>query len=332
LKDKSQTAKQETGFANIIGASRKMQQVFSLIKRVCDTDTTVLVQGESGTGKELIAQALHFQGQRKNKPFVPVNCGAIPGELLESELFGHEKGAFTHAIRTRIGRFELADGGTVFLDEIAEMSPMLQVKLLRVLQERQFERVGGVKTIQSDFRVVAATNRDLEKEVEEGRFRQDLFFRLNVIQIDSPPLRERNTDLQLLIEYFLKKFIALKGKERLNITPEIMEKFAGYNWPGNVRELENVIERMVILSVDSKLDMEDIPARIMDSSPMAANMSDEIPESGFSLPAVVAEFEKGLILKALGQSDWVKNRAAKLLNINRTTLLEKMKRGNISKP
>jgi len=174
------------GFANIIGESRKMKAVYALIKKVCDTDTTVLIQGESGTGKELIAQALHHEGARRNGPFIPVNCGAIPGELLESELFGHEKGAFTHAVQTRIGRFELADGGTVFLDEISEMSPMLQVKILRVLQERQFERIGGTKTILSDFRVIAATNRDLEEEVKQGRFRQDLYYRLNVIPITAP--------------------------------------------------------------------------------------------------------------------------------------------------
>ncbi len=206
-------AKAGKGCAAIIGNSSVMRQVFSLIKKVCDAETTVLVRGESGTGKELIAQALHYEGVRGGGPFVPVNCGAIPGELLESELFGHEKGAFTHAIRTRLGRFELANGGTVFLDEISEMSPMLQVKLLRVLQEKEFERIGGTKTISSDFRVVAATNRDLEQEVQAGRFREDLYYRLNVIPIEAPPLRERLQDIPLLAEHFVARFNRLRKKK-----------------------------------------------------------------------------------------------------------------------
>lgn len=218
----------EAGYANIIGASAKMRQVFSLIERVCDADTTVLVRGESGTGKELIAQALHYQGDRCNGPFVPVNCGAIPGELLESELFGHEKGAFTHAIRTRVGRFELADGGTVFLDEISEMSPMLQVKILRVLQERRFERIGGTKTISSDFRVIAATNRDLEEEVRKGTFREDLYYRLNVIPIESPPLRTREDDIVLLVRHFIDKFTGSKRKHITGITPEALARLKRY--------------------------------------------------------------------------------------------------------
>ena len=322
-------------FANIIGESEKMKVVFSLIERVCDADTTVLVRGESGTGKELIAQALHYHGVRREGPFVPVNCGAIPSELLESELFGHEKGAFTHAIRTRMGRFELADGGTVFLDEISEMSPMLQVKLLRVLQERQFERIGGTKTISSDFRVIAATNRDLEEEVRKGTFREDLYYRLNVIPIESPPLRERDGDIVLLVDHFINKFTASRSKGVTGVSPEVLGCLCRYQWPGNVRELENVIERMVILSMGGELTLEDLPERILASGGgvvVPAGVIGEIPSEGFVLSAMVADFEKGLILQALEQTDWVKNRAAKLLNVNRTTLIEKLKRYEIVTP
>ncbi|MDH3393048.1 MAG: sigma-54 dependent transcriptional regulator [Desulfobulbaceae bacterium] len=325
----------EDRFANIIGDSEKMRQVFSLIERVCDADTTVLVRGESGTGKELIAQALHYHGSRRDGPFVPVNCGAIPGELLESELFGHEKGAFTHAIRTRMGRFELADGGTVFLDEISEMSPMLQVKLLRVLQERQFERIGGTKTIHSDFRVVAATNRDLEEEVRKGTFREDLYYRLNVIPIESPPLRDRADDIDLLVDHFIDKFTATKRKRISGVSAEAMACLRRYQWPGNVRELENVVERMVILSMEEELTVDDLPERLLESSGDNSSASvdlGEIPAEGFVLSAVVAEFEKRLILQALAQTGWVKNRAAKLLNVNRTTLIEKLKRYEITDP
>jgi transcriptional regulator with PAS, ATPase and Fis domain len=322
------------GCASIIGNSKEIKQVFSRIKKVCDTDTTVLVRGESGTGKELIAQALHYDGNRSTGPFVPVNCGAIPGELLESELFGHEKGAFTHAVRTRLGRFELADSGTVFLDEISEMSPMLQVKLLRVLQEKQFERIGGTKTIRSDFRVVAATNRDLEQEVKEGRFREDLYYRLNVIPIDAPPLRKRNQDIPLLIDYFISKFTRTKNKKIKSVADDAMAVLLRYSWPGNVRELENMVERMVILASGDTICLEDVPERLLDGGsgdePQAE--FDEIPAQGFVLSEVVADYEKRIIIKALNQTNWVKNRAAKLLNVNRTTLIEKMKRCKLTAP
>lgn len=320
------------GCAAIVGASRKMEQVFSLIRKVCDAETTVLIRGESGTGKELIARALHYEGTRGKGPFVPVNCGAIPGELLESELFGHEKGAFTHAIRTRLGRFELADGGTVFLDEISEMSPMLQVKLLRVLQEKQFERIGGTRTIRSDFRVVAATNRDLEQEVREGRFREDLFYRLNVIPIDAPPLRERVQDIPLLVDYFVSRFNASRKKKIKGVTDEVMARLLHYPWPGNVRELENMVERMVILAGGDTIVMEDLPERLAGVVAAPAGQVEEIPEQGFFLNELVADFEKRLIVQALGQTGWVRNRAARLLNVNRTTLIEKMKRFGLVSP
>lgn len=313
----------------MIGKSRIMRQVFSLIDKVCDSDSTVLIQGESGTGKELIAKALHFRSRRKDCHFVPVNCGAIPGELLESELFGHEKGAFTNAFQTRIGRFELAHGGTVFLDEIAEMSPMLQVKLLRVLQEKQFERVGGVRMINSDFRIIAATNRDLEEEVARGNFREDLFYRLTVIPIKAPALRQRPVDIPLLIDYFLKKADGGKGRRVEGIDDDALEHLINYPWPGNVRELENLIERMKILASSPVIAVDDLPSKFCDSRTDINDSFDEIPDTGFFLSKVVASYEKRLIVQALRQTGWVKNRAAKLLNVNRTTLLEKMKRAGI---
>jgi transcriptional regulator with GAF, ATPase, and Fis domain len=319
-------AKTGKGCSAIVGDSRPMQRVFSLINKVCDAETTVLVRGESGTGKELIAQALHYEGIRGSGPFVPVNCGAIPGELLESELFGHEKGAFTHAIRTRLGRFELADGGTVFLDEISEMSPMLQVKLLRVLQEKEFERIGGTKTITSDFRVVAATNRNLEQEVRAGRFREDLYYRLNVIPIEAPPLRERVQDIPLLVEHFVARFNRLRKKKINGVAEDVMTRFAGYAWPGNVRELENMLERMVILASGDSLSAVDLPERLLEDGAAPVEPVEELPGQGFFLNEVLADFEKRLILQALEQTDWVKIRAARLLNVNRTTLIEKMKR------
>jgi DNA-binding NtrC family response regulator len=319
-------------FANIIGKSSKIQKVFSLIEKICDADTTVLIYGESGTGKELIAQALHYQGARRGGPFIPVNCGAIPGELLESELFGHEKGAFTHAIRTRLGRFEMAHGGTVFLDEISEMSPMLQVKILRVLQERQFERIGGTRTIKSDFRVIAATNRNLEEEVRQGSFREDLYYRLNVIPIEAPPLRERLSDIPLLTRHFIDKYNNSKRKVISGVSQEVLSCLMNYGWPGNVRELENVIERMVILATGEEFLLEDLPRRLRESNEKGGLEAESIPGDSFVLSEAVADFEKKLIIQALNQTNWVKNQAAKQLNVNRTTLLEKMKRYGLINP
>jgi len=317
-------------YPRIIGQSKILLDVFDIIEKVRNTNTTVLIQGESGTGKELIARALHYGSERKDGPFVPVNCGAIPGELLESELFGHEKGAFTHAIRTRLGRFELADGGTVFLDEVAEMSPMLQVKLLRVLQEKQFERIGGTKTIISDFRVIAATNKELDEEVARGRFREDLYYRLTVIPIKVPCLRDRVADIPLLVDHFIEKFNRSKKKAISGISREAMGHLLQYPWPGNVRELENVVERMVLLSHGERIDCDDLPPRILKPG-QRPEAGGEIPGQGFCLSERVAAFEKGLILQAMAQTNWVKNRAAKLLNVNRTTLLEKMKRYGIER-
>ncbi|MBW1990832.1 MAG: sigma-54-dependent Fis family transcriptional regulator [Deltaproteobacteria bacterium] len=318
------------GFANIIGTSEAITRIFNLIKKVADTDSTVLLLGESGTGKELIAKAIHYNSHRRQGPLIPVNCAAIPEELLESELFGHERGAFTHAVRTRIGRFEQANGGTIFLDEIADMSPSLQVKLLRVLQDRAFERIGGVKTIRVDIRVIAATNQNLEELVNQGRFREDLFYRLNVIPIRIPPLRERPSDIPLLVSHFLQEFSRTKKKPLKRLSPAAMQVLLRYPWPGNVRELENLMERLVILTEGEVVEVDDLPERFHTALPTPDNHDlTDFPDQGIHLTQAVQEFERRLILQALDKSHWVKSRAAQLLHLNRTTLIEKMKKQRI---
>jgi DNA-binding NtrC family response regulator len=316
------------GFANMVGDSEAITRVFDLIRKVADTDSTVLLLGESGTGKELIAHALHYNSSRRDGPLVPVNCGAIPEELLESELFGHERGAFTHALKTRVGRFEQADGGTILLDEVSEMSPSLQVKILRVLQDRTFERIGGVKTIRVDIRVIAATNQDLEELVARNRFREDLYYRLNVIPIRVPPLRERPSDIPLLAAHFLQEFSRKQNKVAPRLSPGVLDRLCHYPWPGNVRELENLMERLVILMEGEVIDVPDLPEPFRGPSQPRLEAAD-LPPGGIQLPAAVQAFERGLILKALEQSNWVKSRAAALLNVNRTTLIEKMKKQNL---
>ena len=323
--------KKKYRFENIIGDHEKMQKIFELIEKVADSDSTILILGESGTGKELIAKAIHYNSYRREGPFIPVNCAAIPSELLESEVFGHEKGAFTNAIRTRIGRFELANGGTVFLDEIGDMSPVLQSKLLRVLQERHFERIGGVKTIKIDIRVVAATHQDLKTAVEEKRFREDLYYRLNVIPIHVPPLREKKSDIPLLVHHFLDHFNKRKKKKIKGMTDEALDRLLQYNWPGNVRELENTIERIVILLDNEVITPQDLPEKFQSLSPGDFPKGVEIPAEGISLDSAVNEFEKKLILQALAKTGWVKNKAARLLNLNRTTLIEKIKRQKLQR-
>jgi DNA-binding NtrC family response regulator len=336
LKRENQSLRQELqyiqGFDRMVGVSKAMQEVFELVEKVAGTDSTVLITGESGTGKELIAHALHYNSKRKDRPFIPVNCAAIPEELLESELFGHEKGAFTHAINTRIGRFELANKGTIFLDEIGDMSPVLQVKLLRFLQERQFERVGGVKTIHVDVRIIAATNIDLEQAFHKGSFRDDLYYRLNVIPIHILPLKERPEDIPLLIQHFLMKLCSGKRTRVEGIEKDAVRCLLAYDWPGNVRELENIIERMVILANGSMITVKDIPNSILKSAgqlPVADSSMATLPENGLSLNFAVGLLEKTLILQALDRTGWVKNQAAKLLKMNRTTLIEKMKKQNL---
>jgi len=324
--------KKKYKFENIIGDNEKMQKVFEIVEKVADTDSTILILGESGTGKELIAKAIHYNSYRRERPFVPVNCAAIPSELLESELFGHEKGAFTNAIRTRIGRFELANGGTVFLDEIGDMNPLLQSKLLRVLQEKQFERVGGIKTIKTDIRIIAATHQDLKQAVQQKKFREDLYYRLNVIPVRIPPLRERKTDIPLLAHHFLDHFNRSKKKRIRAIEDGAMEGLIGYEWPGNVRELENTIERVIILVDHDVIAAADLPEKFHSLPQPETPQVLEIPEEGISLDTAVNEFEKNLILQALMKTGWVKNKAARLLNLNRTTLIEKIKRQNLQRP
>jgi nitrogen regulation protein NR(I) len=345
--------KKKYNFNSLIGDSPPMQAVYALIEKIADTDSTVLITGESGTGKELIAKTIHYNNtSRAGGPFVPLNCAAIPRELLESELFGHEKGAFTGAVNTRLGRFELAQGGTLFLDEIGELDPSLQVKLLRVLQEREFERVGGMKTIKVDVRILAATNKDLEQVTKEGKFREDLFYRLNVIPLHLPPLRSRHEDIPLLTAFFVQEFCRKKKREPFSFSPEAMDCLLKFRWPGNVRELENFIERLSILTSGSVVNLADLPDKFhqtsfadlepaQDALPAqpGQNESGTTHSSGGSLEVALGEgvnlnemvstMERRLIMKALEQADGVRSRAAQLLGLNRTTLLEKMKKMKI---
>ncbi len=316
----------------LIGVSEPMQQVLDFVQKVADSDSTVLIQGESGTGKELVARMLHFNSSRKDRPMVPVNCGAIPETLLESELFGHEKGAFTGAAQTRMGRFELANGGTIFLDEVGEMSLSLQVKLLRVIQERSFERVGGSRTIQVDVRIVAATNQDLEKMVEEKRFRQDLYYRLNVIPIITPPLRDRQSDIPLLIDHFLKRFNHMKQTDVSGFAPDALELLTTFHWPGNIRELENMVERLVVLKKQGQLTVADLPEKLHKkpvSQPELKEQFIRFTEDGIHLSNEVEQYENQLIGEAMRKANGVTARAAQLLHVNRTTLVEKLKRRGI---
>lgn len=330
-KENSQLRNQLRGrfkFDEIIGQSPNIEKVLRLVDRVADTDSTVLITGESGTGKELIAKAIHYNSTRVEKPLVPINCGAIPGDLLESELFGHVKGAFTGAIANRLGRFQLAEGGTIFLDEIGDMSPNLQVKLLRVLQERRFEPVGGTKTIEVDVRVIAATNSNLEKSVEQGRFREDLFYRLNVIPVSVPPLRQRQSDIPLLFHHFMQNFNSSKNRQLKGISQEAMHMLLSYSWPGNIRELENLVERLAIIKGEGIVQIEDLPVKLgrPATSKLEINREMVFPDHGMDFNSAVDSFENSLILKALEKTGWNRNQAAILLKLNRTTLVEKIKK------
>jgi len=302
------------GFEYFIGKSEPMQRVFSLIRQVADTKSTVLITGESGTGKELVARALHTHSSRNNNPFVTVNCGALPETLLESELFGYMKGAFTGAVSNKQGLFEAANGGTIFLDEISATTPALQIKLLRVLQEREFKRVGGTADIKVDVRVLAASNSDLQQEVSKGLFREDLFYRLNVIPVHLPPLRERKDDIPLLISFFLKNISS--GKEPKKISPEAMNRLLNYRWPGNVRELENAIERLNILASGDTIRIEHIPDSISMTPPCPELIPFDIPESGLNLELLLQNAEKTMLFKALERTGGVKTDAAKLLGLS----------------
>jgi two-component system, NtrC family, response regulator AtoC len=313
-------------FTNIIGNSPAMQKVFSRITRVIKTDSTILILGESGTGKELIAKAIHSNGPRRDKPFIAVHCGAIPENLLESELFGHTKGAFTGAIRDKIGKFEAANHGTIFLDEIATLPMHLQIKLLRVLQEQEVERVGSNRQIKLDVRIISATNVDLDAEVKKGTFRDDLFYRLNVIPVTLPPLRERVEDILPLVRHFLVKYCTEMERPLMNVAKEVLMALEIYKWPGNVRELENVVERTVALTEGDQIDLSDLPSNITRAYSEQEEIPTRITSRGVDLVKVMSEIERKMITDALSLSEGVKARAAALLNLNRTTLVEKMRR------
>ncbi len=310
---------------SVIGVSESMRQVLSLVEKVSATDSTILILGESGTGKELIAQAIHYNSKRADRMLVPVNCAAIPSELLESELFGHVKGAYTGAHIARSGRFEAADGGTIFLDEIAEMPPSLQAKLLRVLQEQSFIPVGGTKTIEVDVRVIAATNKDLDKEIAAGRFRQDLYFRLNVIPIRLPPLRERPDDVDVLVDHFLRKWNRESGRPLPGFSADAMERLKRYAWPGNVRELENLVERLVVLKRSGRFEVKDLPPAMLDGR-RAQEDAPGAADGHIDFRQATEAYENELIREALRRAGGNKNRAAAGLGLKRTTFLEMLKR------
>lgn len=318
---------------NLIGQSRHMQDIFKIIGKVADSDITVLLQGESGTGKEVVARAIHNNSRRSSRPFIKINCAAIPEHLMESELFGHEKGSFTGAFNQKPGKFELAHNGTVFLDEIGELSQNTQVKLLNVLQEKDFERVGGTKSIKVDVRILTATNRDLKKLVEDGKFREDLYYRVNVVNIKLPPLRERKDDIPLLLNYFMKKFSRKYNKKITGISSAAMSVLEAFSWPGNVRELKNICEQAVVMTTGTVIMPDDLP--ISDKAGLQAGGAEGAPaitmKNGGSrtLKEIVSDVEKQVILKTLQEYKWNRQETAKALNLNRRSLYEKMKEYNL---
>ena len=339
----------QIGEHSIIGNSQGIRDVFGVVEKAARSDSTVMIFGESGTGKELIARALHQNSKRESKPFIAVNCGAIPHELLESELFGYEKGSFTGASHTRIGRLELANEGTVFLDEIGDMPAALQVKLLRVLAEQEIDRLGGSKPVKVNVRFITATHRNIEDAIKEGKFREDLYYRLNIIPIFIPPLRDRKSDIPLLVQNFLKKCNENQDQQAKVISDETIQILTNYSWPGNIRELGNFIERMVVLSAGDNITPRDLPEKVLGEVPrenlppmekpghelsptemlqngLKRSFFIGLPEGGINLKNAVEEFERGLITEALDKTDWVKNKAAGLLELNRTTLVEKIKK------
>jgi len=319
-------------FNGLVGESRPMKEIYDLMIKVADADSTVLIQGETGTGKGLVARAIHRNSYRRQRPFVSINCGAIPENLLESELFGHARGAFTGATSAKPGKFELANGGTIFLDEIGDMSLQLQVKLLKVLEEGEFERVGGTRTIRVDVRIIAATHRNLEAEVQKGSFRRDLFYRLDVIPLNIPALRNRKSDLPLLIKHFLNQINATHRRKVKTVSTEAIQILLAHSWPGNVRELRNLVERMVVLRSGGEIGVEDLPEKLRNNKSTVPIQGADFTDEGICLNTAVTEFEKALILQSLEKTKWIKNQAAKLLQLNRTTLVEKIKRHKICRP
>jgi two-component system NtrC family response regulator len=324
-----QSLQDRHGTHNIIGRSQGVRQILDLVARVAPSTSNVLITGESGTGKELIAKALHYASNRKDGPFISVNCMALNPGVMESELFGHEKGSFTGAVVKKRGRFELAHTGTLFLDEIGELSFDTQVKLLRVIQEHSFERVGGSESIQVDIRLVAATNKDLHQEVESGRFREDLFYRLNVVNIHIPPLRERVEDIPLLAAHFLQAFSQENQKQVKGFEPEVLQALTAYHWPGNVRQLENVIERCVVLAQGESIRMEDLPAELKEESTQFKSAADLLPTE-IDLGDTLEKIEAALIRRALARSNFIQVKAAESLGISKSLLQYKLKKYNIS--
>ena len=318
-----------TSMANVMGESEQILDVYRMVDRVAPSMCTVLITGESGTGKELVARAVHRASPRGDKPFVAVNCGAIPENLLESELFGHARGAFTGAHATKAGRVTIAQGGTLFLDEIGELPLSLQVKLLRVLQSHEYSPVGDTRTLHADVRVVAATNIDLEAAVESGAFREDLYYRLNVIHVALPALRDRPDDIAGLVNHFVVQAAKRVGKLGVTVSPAAMRLFSSWSWPGNVRELENIVERAVILCTGTTIECADLPPRVRGLG-AEKRSNNELPDSGLDLRRAVETFENDLIRQALERTGWNKNQAARLLGLNRTTLVEMIKRKRLA--
>ena len=334
LKRENTRLKKELGqkfsFSNIVGESGPMQRVYATLEKVISTDVTVLIRGESGTGKELVARAIHYNSKRKDGPFVVVNCAAIPGTLLESELFGHEKGSFTGATSQKTGKFELADGGSIFLDEIGDMSYELQSKLLRVIQNQEFERVGGNEKLKTNVRIISATHQDLQRGIHDGSFREDLFYRLNVFPIFVPPLRERKADIPLLVTHFIEKHDERHGRSVKGVSEETMKALMSYDWPGNVRELENYIECAVVACDEEVIEASDLPVEIR-----PARLIDRAYAAGVSLPTslpeLVEQLEREYIMRALDEGEWVQVRASELLGITERMLGYNMQKYNIHK-
>jgi len=317
------------GLHQIIGKSKGIRNVLALVDKAAPTKSNVLISGESGTGKELVARAIHFASPRKDGPFISVNCMALNPGVLESELFGHEKGSFTGAVAMRRGRFELAGGGTLFLDEIGELSHDMQIKLLRVLQERRFERVGGSEEIEVDIRVVTATNKDLQQEVEKGTFREDLYYRLNVVHMQLPPLRERREDIPLLLAHFMEKIASENPLSRKSISPEALDFLSGYEWPGNIRQLENVVERCMVMASGDTITVADLPPEVKDDEAQLKNALDMLPVE-LNLADTLDKLEAALIRRALARADFVQVKAADLLGISKSLLQYKLRKYSIT--
>ncbi len=311
------------GFENIIGKSKVMKEIFKVVRQVADTKSTVLIMGESGTGKELIARAIHYHSNRKNYPFVTINCAAIPETLIESELFGHEKGAFTNAIEKKLGRFEMAHLGTLFLDEIGELSLTTQAKILRFLEERELNRVGGSKTIKVDVRLITATNKDLHQIIKKGEFREDLYYRINVVPVILPPLRERREDIPLLVDHFINKFNDENNKKVKGMSKEALELMVNYEWPGNVRELENMIERTMALTYNEYIQSNELPFSLTNRS-KTNGLKESVLTGRLSFSKAEEEFERGIILDALKRTNYIQSHAAEILGISRRILKYKM--------